>query len=45
MVFGAALKADSQAPSLLSTCAGIHLILIWGPLAAAVKKLREKQDE
>jgi hypothetical protein len=26
--------------SLLGSGAGVHLILVWGPLAAALKKLR-----
>ncbi len=49
-IIGASLKmgdvADkTQVLSLLSTGAGLHLILIWGPLAAALKKLRKQQDD
>lgn len=32
----------AQVLSLLGAGAGIHLILIWGPLAAALKKLRNQ---
>jgi meiotically up-regulated gene 157 (Mug157) protein len=35
----------AQVLTMLSACAGIHLILIWGPLAAALKKLRTQQDD
>ena len=38
------LEDKSQVLSLLSTGAGMHLILIWGPLAVAIKKLRAKPD-
>jgi Ca2+/H+ antiporter len=31
--------------STLSTGAGLHLILIWGPLAVALKKLREQRAD
>ena len=34
----------AQVLSMLSAGAGIHLILIWGPLAVALKKLRKQQD-
>ena len=35
----------SQVLSMLGTGAGIHLILIWGPLAAAFKKLMKQQED
>ena len=34
----------AQVLSMLSAAAGIHLILIWGPLAVALKKLRKQQE-
>jgi hypothetical protein len=34
----------AQLLSLLSTGAGVHLILIWGPLAAAIGKLRGRNE-
>lgn len=34
----------AQVLSLLGACAGMHLILIWGPLAAALKKIRSEQE-
>ena len=44
-IVGASLRMGgfenkAEVLSLLSAGAGIHLILIWGPLAAALKKLR-----
>ena len=38
---------EDKAPvvSLLSAAAGVHLIIIWVPLAAALKKLMSQQDE
>jgi len=38
------LENKAQVLTLLSTAAGIHLILIWGPLAAAIGKRLEQQD-
>ena len=38
------LEAKTEVLSLLGTGAGLHLILIWGPLAAALTKLRKQQD-
>ena len=35
-------EEKSQVLTLLGTGAGIHLILIWGPLAAAFKKLNNR---
>jgi hypothetical protein len=35
-------EEKSQVLTLLGTGAGIHLILIWGPLAAAFKKLNNQ---
>ena len=36
------LEEKSRVLSLLGSGAGIHLILIWGPLAAAFKKLMKQ---
>ncbi len=40
----ASSQDKTQVLSLLGTGAGIHLIIIWGPLAAALKKLGNRQD-
>ena len=36
------VESKTQALRLLSAGAGLHLILIWGPLAAVMKKLRDQ---
>lgn len=42
----AGVENENQVLSVLSTGAGVHLILIWGSLAAALKKLgRQPGDE
>jgi hypothetical protein len=38
-------EENVQVLSLLGSAAGAHLILIWGPLAAAMKKLRDQLDD
>lgn len=38
-------KTKAMILSVISGGAGSHLILIWGPLAAAFKKLREHGGE
>jgi hypothetical protein len=48
-ILGASLKMGgcvnkSQVLSLLGTGAALHLILIWGPLAAAIKKVGSRRD-
>jgi len=49
-IIGASLRMGgvedkSQVLGLLSAGAGMHLILIWGPLAAAFKKLMKQRDD
>jgi hypothetical protein len=49
-IIGASLRLGgfenkSEVLALLGAGAGIHLILIWGPLAAAFKKLMNQQGD
>jgi hypothetical protein len=50
VLIGASLRMGgfenkSEVLSILGLGAGIHLILIWGPLAAALKKLTTEGDD
>jgi hypothetical protein len=47
-ILGCALKlkaAYNEISLILGGAAGIHLILIWGPLAAQLKKEREGSEK
>ena len=49
IIFCAILLKDTdcypQISTMLGSGAGIHLILIWGPLAANIKKFRETYEK